>query len=452
MKKRPLVVLSFFLILSAGVVAWIMSREGRSRPSVVLIVIDTLRADRLGRAGYFRNITPHLDALADDSLVFENAVAPAPWTTPSVAGLFTSLEPAVLGFETDLPIVLDDSVVALAEVFRRNGYRTMAVISHDFVGSSLNLDRGFDAFDQSNALGHGGISSPGVTETAMSLLEAAGCRPFFLFVHYFDPHFDYLLHSEFDFDPDYPGPLKSGEPIESLQARAPAMTDADLRFVNALYDSEIGFTDRHVGRLLNELKRRELYDRGLIVFAADHGEEFSERGDHWIGHTKTLYQELVHVPLFIKLPGSSRRGVVEDDVGLIDLMPTLVDHLGLKTPAGYRPQGRAIDLEGGARPGPRSVYSETRYRPPFQAVVQGGWKLIENRETGARELYDLESDPGEKVNLVSARPEEGERLAALLENWRQAVEIQRNRRNIRPAPPRFTEVEKVRLRSLGYLR
>lgn len=269
--------------------------------------MDTLGAGHLSSYGYFRKTTPFIDELSRDSVFFKNAISSAPWTTPSLACLFASQYPAALGFEGEEPIELDESFVTLAEVFKHNRYITKGIVSHDFISSKLKFDQGFDSYNQTNARGYGYVSSPSVTNLAVSFLNGHKKEKFFLFLHYFDPHFDYILHKEFDYYPEYRGSLQSGEHKDSLLAKAPTMSADDIKFLNAVYDSEISFTDKYIGRFLKELKRLGLYDSALIIFTADHGEGFVERKDYWIGHTKKLYQELIHVPLIIKLPGNKKR-------------------------------------------------------------------------------------------------------------------------------------------------
>jgi arylsulfatase A-like enzyme len=484
--RSTILCLFIFLLMSGPLVLPIHRSAGSSHPNVIVIVVDTLRADHMSTYGYFRKTTPQIDALARESVVFKNAVSHAPWTTPSIASLFTSQNPAALGFDGEDPVQLDPSFVTLAEVFKDNRYITQAIVSHDFIGTKLKFDRGFDSFDQSNAKGYGSISSPAVTGAAVSFVERHRQDGFFLFLHYFDPHFDYILHPEFNYDPGYQGPIQSGEFKDSLLAQAPTMTEKDRDHLKALYDSEVSFTDQYIGRFLDELKRLGLYDRSLIVLTADHGEEFSERGDHWVGHSKKLYQDLIHVPLIIKLPNTTdprldsrdkapwKEGTersdgwketpskgflprvtgrtVEEDVGLIDVMPTIVAYLGLKTPRSFRCEGRTIDLRGSAAPAPRPIFSETRRMAKLQSVVWMGWKLIYDIRQDVQELYDLNGDPGETRNVAATHPKECAEMRAFLWSWRAEMAEIRSGLKIESRKPEFNDIEKARLRSLGYIK
>ncbi len=322
-------------------------------------------------------------------------------------------------------------------------------------------------FDEDNAQGQLHISSASVTDKAIALLDAAGGRHRFLFLHYFDPHFSYLLHEDFDFDPDYRGDVDSGVSHNSLlvKAREPSFSDRDVRHLLALFDSEIRFTDRHLGRLFRYLRDSGRYDDTLIVFTADHGESFLDR-TRWIGHGRTLFNELIHVPLLIKLPAGASAGTpgasagtpgasagirVKTPVALIDVVPSLLDVLGLTPPRGDVFEGRVLPLanpEALRQLGDEPIFSETMAQHRWlQSVVMGQWKLIANRQKSWFRLYDLEADPGERTNLGRADPQTTETLGATLRAWAARVDAERHE----GAVPDFTEEELKRLRALGYL-
>jgi len=410
-------------------------------PNVVLIVVDTLRADHLGCYGYERNTSPNLDILAAESVLFKNAIAQAPWTTPSVASILTSQSPAVLGFE-DEPIVIDDRFPTLAELLKRRSYQTKAIVSHTLLSHSLGFERGFDSYDQENAKGHGHVSSPSVTEKAISFLRMCKAPPrdrgsFFLFLHYFDPHYDYILHDGCEYHQDYDGPIHSGMSISELREMLPSISSEDLAFVQALYDCEIAFTDDCIGRLIDELKRWDVYDETLIIVTGAHGEEFSERGDHWIGHTRTLYQELLHVPLIMKLPGTPRADVVREHVGLIDLLPTIMNVIGLKSPEGCEFEGSLIDLVDHQALRDKAIISETRKDATLQSVILHGWKFIYDPETGSKELFNLDHDPVEQENVAEENEDVVLQMETVLRKW--ADDAQENRAHVKPGKAAFTE-------------
>jgi arylsulfatase A-like enzyme len=412
---------------------------------VVLIAVDTLRADHLGFLGYERATSPHLDALARDALVFEHAIAPAPWTTPSFAAVFTGVHPGALGIRE--PVPLPAEAVTLAEILCRAGWQTAGVVSHTYVGQRYGFDRGFAHWDESSAGGHAFVSSERVTDLAIRSLDrlAEAPAPFFLFVHYFDPHYDFQEHPDFPFSAGYTGSVRSeADNIGTLQqlAREGALDAADLQSLRDRYDSEIAFTDHHIGRLLGRLKQRGRYDGALVVFLADHGEGFAERPDRWIGHGVHLYDELVHVPLLLKLPARARIGRVTDPVSTADVPATVLDVLGNPAEA----PGRSLLRPA---PAPPPVFSQTWSRGTQRAVVEGRWKLIRRERSGRSELYDLRRDPGELQDVSRHHPDVVDRLERVLSEWREEQEALARRFSATERPLLSPE-DRERLRGLGY--
>lgn len=418
-------------------------------PNVVLVVVDTFRADHAGCYGYERNTTPHIDALASDGILFRKAIASASWTLPSIGTIMTSQYPAVLGIEGP-DVIIGNRFLFLAELLREKNYLTKGIVSHHLVSARLGFGQGFDSLDMENAQGHDHTSSPSLTEKAISFLTAANDEPFFLFLHYFDPHYDYILHDDYDFYPDYDGPPYNGMSILELKRHVPDMAEDDLAYVRALYDSELAFTDAHIGSIFDELRNLGMYDNSLIIVTGDHGEEFAERGEYWIGHCRTLYQELIHVPLIIKLPGSHKAVVVEEYVGLIDLMPTIMEFLSIEMPAGYEHQGQAFDLENPKGLDGRRIISETKRLATKQSVMLNGWKLIRDLEKGSAELFDLDEDPRERNNRVFENEEMFANMDALLRQWNADVEARRSKAGARKAV--FTKEQREQLRSFGYIK
>jgi len=379
-------------------------------PDLVVIVIDTLRADALGVYGAGGGNSPHIDSLAGDGVLYTRAYSQAPWTTPSVGALLTSRYPTELGLVAGpdrLPPVHD----TLAELLSRAGYVTAAVVSHHFVSKKWNFDQGFDHFDQSNVRWHAAVTSADVTDDALARVDemmAAEAGPFFLFVHFFDPHFDYIEHGEFPrSDPAYAGPVRSGMVFTDLVKLAPEMNAEDVNHLRRLYESEVAFTDHHVGRLLAGLEARGRYQPSLLVLTADHGEEFLERGR--LGHGESLHDEMIHVPLVIKRPEGWEAGtVVAEPVGLVDVLPTLMQLLGLEAPQDVSGRSLLSPTTPGAdsdvppslaSPSPRPVFSEASW-PGLRSVVDGPFKLI-HRSGEQIGLYHLLRDPDESRNLLA---------------------------------------------------
>jgi arylsulfatase A-like enzyme len=418
-------------------------------PNVILIVVDTLRADHLSCYGYDKNTSPTIDELSEHAILFRNAISTAPWTTPSVASMFTSQYPTALGIEEE-PVVLSNELLTLAEIFRGNNYRTAGVISHVLVSRVLGFAQGFDSYDEENAKGHDHVSSPSIAKKAISYVEKHKNDRFFLFLHWFDPHHSFIMHEDYDYYPDYEGRLYSGQVVEEQREIAPNMSVDDIRYIRALYDSEINFTDEHIGILLDKLKELGLYDNTVVVLTADHGEEFLERGDYWIGHSKRLYQEMIHVPLIIKLAGDHKPQIVEEYTGLIDLMPTIVDRAGLSIPDECRCEGAAIDLAGGRQREGKVVISETNRLASLRSLTWDGWKLIYDAANDTRELYNLVDDPAESGNVAMENKQILAEMEAVLRKWYEQIRAEESETTRRQ--PSFTEEQKKRLRSLSYIR
>ena len=414
-----------------------------SRPDVVLIVIDTLRADHLGSYGYERDTSPRIDALARDGVRYTRAFSHAPWTTPAMAALMTSRYPSALGI-TNVQSPVPETVTLLPETLRDAGYRTGAFVSHSFVSKKWGFARGFDTFDESNVKGHLATTSPSLSNLAIEWLdENLGDDPVFLLIHYFDPHFGYLEQEEFAFggrDPGYEGPVRSGS-LPSRFADAPeSLSDADLRELRRLYDSEIALTDREIGRVLDALAAAGRYDSSLVVLTGDHGEEFLDHGA--LDHAKTLYDELMRVPLIVKRPAADdvRPATVDTPVALVDVLPTILDRLDLDPPSMAR--GSSLLAE----PDPsRPIFFETLRLRKLRGVVHRDHKLIVDLETGDVRLFDLARDPGEQTDLSRERPEQVEALRRLVDAWGGGGSAAPNERL------ELSDEERERLESLGYL-
>ncbi len=429
-------------------------RQGK-RPDIILIVVDTLRADHVACCGYQRNTTPNIDKLARAGILFSNAIVTSPWTLPSVASILTSQYPSVLGIRDEITQI-DSRFPTLSGMLKQYNYTTHGIVSHTLLSARLGFGRGFDSYDEKSVFGHKGISSPPVTHKAISFLQKSKERPFFLFAHYFDPHYNYLLHKEYNYYSSYSGGLKSGESILGLWRIRHNLSRDDIRYLVSLYDSEISFTDEHIGILLNELKKQGLYDSSIIIVTADHGEEFMERG--WIGHTVTLHQELIRVPLIMKLPGYKAQ-IINSPVSLVDIVPTIYSYLGLKVPDGL--DGKALDLGQGASAATGPVFSET-FNPQanqpghikpiaFRSITLGNRKLIYDETKDSKQIYDLSEDPHERNNLLSQQSDQNKRLEELLSTWVSYIETKREAGPTMDVRELFTPEQREQLESLGYL-
>lgn len=411
-----------------GLVACQEPAEPQAPPNVVLVSVDSVRADRLGLYGHPVATSPAIDALARESVVFENAITQAPWTLPAHAALFTATHPRSNRVHTTRS-QLAGSLPTLAEVLTKAGYATAAVVSGPFFHRRFGLHRGFRHYDDdltaSRERSMRDAYNPATHQRALSLLDSMP-EPFFLFLYYWDVHYDYVPPAPYDtlFDPDYDGEIDGRNYIHNPKVGA-KMPPRDLAHLLALYDGEIRSLDGWLARLIDALDERDRLDDTLLVFTADHGDEFLEHGER--GHAHSLYQELVHVPLLIRPPGGATGRRVAQRVAHVDIMPTVLELTGVSAPASIEGRSLAPLLRGEAMPA-RPVFTETsRFRrrkgtgAPSEratAVLYGEHKLIDyDNPNRPSELYDLAADPGERSALDAPRIEA--RLRAALASWRE---------------------------------
>lgn len=388
------------------------------RPNVVIIGIDTLRADHLGCYGYPRPTSPRIDALSREGVLFAHAIAQAPWTLPSFASMFTGLLPsnhgageglqlddALFVFTTPVP-PLSPNHRTLATILQEAGYATGSFVSNGFVGSAVGLRQGFtDGAELPNA-------AAAVT-LAVDWLQLRETDPFFLFVHIVDPHAPFEPSPEDAapfLDPAYKGPIGA-----SYNGRAnPAWQDADRRRILDLYDGEVHYADRLAGTILDTLRERGYLEKTLVILVSDHGEELIERGV--LGHGHTLYDELLHVPLVIRFPQSAHVRRVEPQVRAMDIFPTVLDVVGLPVPEGIDAVSLMPLVRGEPqRPGTEvAIAEEVLIKPARRAVRRLENKLIVEEATGAPLFFDLRADPNERANVAKQHLVEVERARAQL--------------------------------------
>ena len=425
-----------------------------TRPNLLLIVVDTLRADHLAAYGYTAGETPQLTQLAQEGTRFETAYAPSATTGPTHAGLFTGQHPRSVGVRRNA-VPLADAHETLAERLAAAGWDTAAVVSSFPLHRKFGFDQGFasydDAFDPVRAsvrhTSYEGIPVPegfdrradATSDRALAWLadRQEQRRPFFLYVHYFDPHEPYSAPARY-------------------QRRFAVGKGATLRQqAAALYDAEVAFTDAEIGRLLAGLAALGFADDTLVVLTGDHGEGLFEHGH--LFHDVHLYEEAVRVPLLLRGPGLARGSVVEAPVSLLDLLPTLLELLGLPPPPADGAGSSLVPLlngRGGASP-QRSLVLERREFTSARvgtvrvageqlALRRGRWKYIEAPLEGRRELYDLLEDPGERRDLHEREPALVAQLSAELARWRAATPAAAAAGAVSPE-------DRVRLEALGYV-
>lgn len=465
---------------------------GGDQPNVILISVDTLRADFVGYAGGPVK-TPNIDRLAATSYVFENAYSVAPWTRPSFAAFFSGRYPSEMGvgrvlgrelFGTEVtPYEWRQDRPLLAELFQRAGYFTAAISTNPHLTPEAHTDQGFEAFVISGAAE---VGEPAESEPDMPTLDSAAIfanrlfgwptglnrdqpsrpeparsgdvarlaedlmarmpsGPVLLWLHYMDPHYPY----------DPPSiPTEERVAVDHVQVMSGVCGHAAperQKLVHA-YEAETEFWDRGFGRLVNDLKSAGLWDTSVIVLWSDHGEEFWEHGD-W-EHGQSLHNELLHIPLIIRLPGQTEGRRIPQPVSLLDVMPTLLDLCELRRPAGLR--GRSLGPLLKMRPSrgiaPFKVYLEGPYRGAIRkGLMTSRYKLIYNTYQGTFSLYDLHSDPGEQHDIhgMPGAPDTSAVEAELREWCEEMLDVMAPYRKAKPEPMSVTT--RKQLKDLGYV-
>jgi arylsulfatase A-like enzyme len=425
------------VVLAAAALAAAACGHG-DRPNVLLLVLDTTRADRCSFTGYARPTTPRIDEFAKDAVVFGETWSPANWTGPAHASLFTGLGPDRHGFHADARPHLGLKPATLAERFSAAGYATACFTNNELVSPEFGLTRGFgEVFPLYRADNRKYPWAAATHEAAADWAKAmhdAG-RPFLLFINDMEPHQPY--------DPPEQVARKfvRGSPSESEMRAARAfsnrealacilgvtrLSDERTALLSDLYDAEIATLDREVGVLLDRLRADGLLDSMLVVIVSDHGESIGERG--WFDHSHGLYRHLLHVPLLIRSPGRFDGGrQVHDLVRLEDVAPTMLEICGLPPIDGADGVSLLRDLPGRvarADQAPNGLFAtRTRNELPgvdpapvavgIRSVFDGAYHLIAYSD-GRRELFDTVADPGETHDLSAAKPGEVSRLSALL--------------------------------------
>jgi arylsulfatase A-like enzyme len=389
------------------------TREKRpGPPNVLLISIDTLRRDHLGCYGYGPKTTPNIDRLARRGVVFDGAVSGSSWTLPAHASMLTGVYPALHALQDD-GVSLPAGIGTLAEALGKRGYNTLGVVAHVYVSGLFGLDRGFRRFDDADArAGREAPTATAIVDRALRLLEEDRAEPFFAFLHFFDPHWDYAPpapYREKFADPSYRGPMDGT--VKSLlpYLQGKPMPEPDLRRTIALYDGEIAYVDAEIGRLLGAMRKMGILENTLVVVTADHGEEFREHG--LLGHGHSLYEELLRVPLVFSGPGAPRGERRPERVSLVDIAPTLLAVAGAEP----LPHAQGIPLLGEGRPENRVLFAESiRFGFEMRAALLGSRKAIHVLQGDSMRYYDLASDPGEK-SPSGADPTGGALSTALAE-------------------------------------
>lgn len=428
--------------------------------NLVFVSFDALQASHVGCLGYRRDVTPTIDAIAKQGYLFSDAISVASWTVPASMTWFTGVYPSehrmVNKFSVFQPPVrkmaklreLAPDLVTLADILKRRGYVTGGFTGNAGVSGGFGYDQGFDTyFFEWGKFGSMDQSIP----VALEWLRANKDNKFFCFLHGYDIHGQNTPATGFDYrfvDPNYnkryTGSEQEQELLreEGLEKGKLTMRDEDVRFWRDVYDEKIQRTDAKFRRFLDEFDKLGVTGRTLFVLTSDHGTEFYEhrRFDHGF----TLYQEQIHVPLIIRLPGQTEDQRVAERVSSIDVMPTILDLLDVPLSDRERGQLRGMSLTGVMNGGraPRDIFSETDYRHytyKRSIIAPDGWKLIYTLEDKTRELFDLKADPTEANDLAPQQPRLADalqrRLFAHFKSIGHDLEARRWERGMNPVYP-----------------
>ena len=439
-----------------------------NRPNVILIIVDTLRADRLSCYGYETRTSPNIDRLAADGYLFQNALAQASWTKSSIATVVTSLYPSSHG-AIGKPDQLPDQVVTLAEVMKEAGYYTAGLVDNVNIAPVFNFDQGFDeyhylapdhffyapesatqlmVYNQLRLIRERFLSKKTwvqfyyqdaveVTDQAIAWFEGNTDKKFFLLLHYMDPH-----------DPFFPHPY-TGEGYARVSMPSPPPDMAGK--LSTVYDGEITYFDKELGRLLDWLEQNGLYDNTVVLLTADHGEEFFEHEGWW--HGTTLYEEQIHIPLILKPEGGLDSALVITSLARsLDIPPTLLTLAGVDVPAVMQGQ-TLIDSTGAAAAVIPFVYSEEDFEGNvLKSVRDLKYKLVEANSNNPRglsetEIFDMETDPLEKQNLAEGQFDH----ELLYRSWIEETEGFALERSVGTQTGEIDEATQERLKALGYV-
>lgn len=426
--KIALLCLLVFLVF-CGAAVWFYRLRGSAVRKVILVSLDTCRADRLSCYGFERKTTPNIDRLAAEGILFENAYTPMPLTLPAHSSMFTGTYPPYHKVHGNINYRLDESNVTVAEILRDADYTTAAIISAYVLYPQFGIDQGFESYNytfvEPIAAGlnvsnrdterRGGEAS----EFACRFLEEHKDKSFFLFLHYYDPHYDYI----------------PPEPFAT-------------QYSDDLYSGEIAYTDYCLGQVIDKLKELGLYDSTLIIIVGDHGEALGEHGE--IEHGYYIYQGAMRVPFIIRAPGLRKAARIDEIVSLVDVMPTILSYLNIEVPDYIQ----GIDLSvyektktaGGSE---RAVYAEsltaTKYDAnPLLGLIDKRFKYI---KTTRPELYDLVQDGCEMNNLVQKEPERARLMDGRLCELAAKIVSKRGF----TGRVELDEASRKRLESLGYV-
>ena len=417
------------------------------RPNIILVTLDTTRADHLSCYGHIRKTTPNLDKLAEESIVYTKAIAPSSWTLPSHASLFTGKFTSSHGakYDPDGPFFLSDALEKnpsykkfracglaqdeepLAAILKKNGYQTAAVVAGPWLKKVFGLAKGFDYYDDSKITRLNGKTANLVTDSALNWLKESHKKEFFLFLNYFDPHEPYMPPREF---------------LEKMIPNRPLSSMTRLQADKIRYDAEILFMDHQISRLIQKLKNMGIYDNTWVIVTADHGELLGEHGK--FRHGFYLYQEEIHIPLILKYPAGevspSRTDVM---VQLNDVFAMILDRLQIPLPENIQ----ASLPNNITHPILAETYPLNFPSGHWRTIIQGNLKFLWNSK-GKHKLFDLSKPDGEDINLIKKHPQKASQMLAERDSYLAKLPRPGPSAPVRKLDKQTSEA----LKSLGYVK
>lgn len=470
--KKSVIFITMLLSAALVVSAYLACSPGQmklafdKRPNLILISVDTLRADHLGCYGYQRETSPHMDELAREGARFVRALSPSPWTLPAHVTMFTGQETSVHNVRSSSN-ALDENAVTLTEMLHDSGYATFGIGSSPYLKGRFGYAQGFDVYDDklgqiSYKKSHYQVTAKKAVNKALKAIKQRRDKRWFVFIHFWDVHYDYIPPKPYDrmFAGDYDGdfPMHKWEGNKKFRV---GMDEADFNYVISQYDGEIAWVDSQIGRLIKYLKKWELYDKTAIVITSDHGEEFLDHGQK--GHGHTLFDELIRVPLIVKAPKVDPGLEIECPVSLVDLLPTFVEWGKVKKPS-YRGPGRSL-LDHILRRKPcdprREFFSETRfsnldklhaYKRGFEIMLEIDRIKFHKRVTEPHRelLFNVAVDPLENNDLTANQTDLSEQMRDTL--IRHGRRNEARRREVKLSKRKKLDPKTRRqLKELGYI-
>ncbi len=442
---------SLLLVFTTLIFVYAKPGDRAAGPNILLVLVDCLRADRLGCYGYPKVTSPHIDKLSKQGVVFKNAFSNAPWTRPAVASLFTSLYPNQHG-AINSSDALADEVLTLAEILKDRGYDTYFFNGgNPVVGDKFNFCQGFTVFESLNR-------ATVLTDQFLAEISAAKRNRFFAYLHYMDLHLPYHpnkyngLFTEGVKNP-FLMPGYINRRVIRCAAAGDSLSDDDKRYLSALYEGQLRFVDESINKIIAYLKQRKMLDNTVVIITSDHGEEFWDHNNFEHGHS--LYNELLHVPLII-LGRAFKQAEIKTPVSLIDLFPTILEmaHIPVRR---FKISGKSLwRLKGVHR---RPIFAMgTLYDTEKYCLIKGGMKLIFNSREKKKpligrqsqdefEFYNLDTDAVEQRNLESTLPKE---LFELKKELKRFINLSLPLKSKKISPEKEKEIRE-KLKSLGYL-